>query len=86
MQSTSPPLAVAKTMAVKPKETIATTRAANIKTAALGKTKTVTPFDQANRLLREGLNEAEVARRCGLSKSEAAVMAMLIRQQQAALA
>ncbi|GAB1261971.1 DUF2802 domain-containing protein [Aurantivibrio plasticivorans] len=40
----------------------------------------VSPFDQAKRLLAQGLSESDVAKRCGLSKAEAALLAMVQRQ------
>jgi hypothetical protein len=45
------------------------------------------PFDTAKHLLRRGLDQAEVARRCGLSLSETALMAMVLnnREKQASV-
>ena len=41
----------------------------------------LTPFDQASELLASGMDVEEVAQRCGLTRSEAALMAMLQRQK-----
>ncbi len=43
------------------------------------------PFDQANDLLRDGMDVLEVARRCGLSKSEASLMAMMQNRPSSAV-
>lgn len=52
-----------------------------------GQTEDDNPFDTAKKLLRRGVDQAEVARRCGLSPGETALMAMVLtkREGQASL-
>ena len=45
-------------------------------------TKAKSPFDIAKLLLRRGVAQAEVARRCGLSISETALMAMVLNNRE----
>lgn len=43
--------------------------------------KKLTPFEQAEKLFMQGLDAEDVAKRCGLSLSEAALMQLVQRQQ-----
>ena len=44
----------------------------------------LSPFEQAEKLLIAGIDPGEVAKRCGLTKSEAALMQLVLRQQREA--
>lgn len=71
----------ARLRAVPDREAQADKVTLNNKTARLQEESAPTCFDDASQLLAEGMDVDEVANRCGLTRSEAALMAMLQRQK-----
>lgn len=76
--------------AIEKKPEAVTTRPKKKKTKAVAikeslPIKKLTPFEQAEKLFIQGLDAEDVAKRCGLSLSEAALMQLVQRQQTQAV-